>query len=99
MIMKKSLLILCLLGGMLQVMAKKTDHSHDYYMEWAERIANSEMQHNEHLWMADFRKKPKWDYTQGLVAKSMLELYKNTDAIWTMWPTLPISSLTRPAPS
>lgn len=78
MIMKKCLLILCLLGWLFQLTAKKTEHPHDYYMEWAERIATSEMQHNEHLWMADFRKKPKWDYTQGLIAKSMLELYKNT---------------------
>lgn len=78
MMMRKKLLILCLLAGFLPGMAKKTEHSYDYYMEWAERIADSEMRHNEQLWTADFRKKPQWDYTQGLVAKSLLELYKNT---------------------
>lgn len=58
--------------------SKKQIHTHDYYTEWAQRIGNSEMQHNEHLWQTDFLKKPKWDYTQGLVAKSLLELYKAT---------------------
>lgn len=57
---------------------KRPVHTYEYYTEWAQRIGRSEMQHNEHLWQADFLKKPKWDYTQGLVAKALLELYKNT---------------------
>lgn len=48
------------------------------YLQCAERIAQSEMQHNPELWMADFLTKPKWDYTQGLIAKAMLETYLAT---------------------
>lgn len=48
------------------------------YLQWAMTIANSEMKHNPELWQADFVKKPKWDYTQGLVAKSMILLYDKT---------------------
>lgn len=49
------------------------------YLVWAEKVADSEMKHNPELWMADFVKVPKWDYTQGLVAKAMMELYKKTN--------------------
>lgn len=48
------------------------------YLQCAERIAQSEIQHNPELWMADFLTKPKWDYTQGLIAKAMLETYLAT---------------------
>ncbi len=48
------------------------------YIGWATRVAQSEMQHNPQLWMADFLKKPKWDYTQGLIAKAMLQVYHET---------------------
>ncbi|MBO7233968.1 MAG: glycoside hydrolase family 88 protein [Paludibacteraceae bacterium] len=75
-IMFSVLLMTCFL---MHVDAKKQiERTHDYYTEWAKRIGDSEMSHNEHLWQADFLKKPKWDYTQGLVAKSLLELYKAT---------------------
>ncbi len=45
------------------------------YLQCAVRIAQSEIRHNPELWMADFLTKPKWDYTQGLIAKAMLETY------------------------
>lgn len=48
-------------------------------MQWAVRIADSQMQHNPELWTTDFLKKPKWDYTQGLVAKAMLQVYDLTE--------------------
>lgn len=48
------------------------------YLQCAVRIAQSEIQHNPELWMADFLTKPKWDYTQGLIAKAMLETYLTT---------------------
>lgn len=48
------------------------------YLSWAKKIADSEMKHNPELWMSDFVKTPKWDYTQGLVAKSMMEIYNVT---------------------
>ena len=36
------------------------------------------MTRNAHLWQADFQKKPKWDYTQGLVAQAILATYQVT---------------------
>lgn len=48
------------------------------YIDWAEKVAQSEMKHNPELWRADFVKKPKWDYTQGLVALAITEMYKTT---------------------
>lgn len=55
--------------------AKKNDSK---YIDWANKVAKSEMKHNPELWTADFLKKPKWDYTHGLVAQSMLQLYEIT---------------------
>jgi len=49
------------------------------YTAWAVKIADSEMKHNPELWMADFVKTPKWDYTQGLVAKAMMQVYDKTN--------------------
>jgi len=49
------------------------------YREWALRIADSEIKHNPELWMADFVKTPKWDYTQGLIAKAMMASFKATN--------------------
>ena len=77
--MKRTLWLIVLLMLLSQHMwAKKHRYQYEYYTEWAQRVGQSEMQHNEQLWRADFLKKPKWDYTQGLVAKSMLELYQLT---------------------
>lgn len=39
------------------------------YSVW---MAESEMQRHPELWSVDFLKAPKWDYTQGLMAKAML---------------------------
>lgn len=62
-----SLLVFCLPG----LVAK--DKS--YYMDWAVRVADSEMHRNPELWRTDFVKKPKWDYTQGLIAKALTQIY------------------------
>lgn len=48
------------------------------YADWAVRVADSEIKHNPELWMADFVKVPKWDYTQGLIAKSIMQIYNAT---------------------
>ncbi len=56
----------------------KTDVAKSPCTQWSITIANSEMKHNPELWQADFVKKPKWDYTQGLVAFSMLRLFEQT---------------------
>ena len=53
-------------------------HPATNYTAWAVKIADSEIAHNPELWMADFVKAPKWDYTQGLVANSIIQLYDKT---------------------
>ncbi len=61
----------------------KKDITKSSCFQWSVIIANSEMKHNPELWQADFVKKPKWDYTQGLVAYSMLKLFEQTgDSIY-----------------
>ncbi|MDR2907504.1 MAG: glycoside hydrolase family 88 protein [Bacteroidales bacterium] len=69
--MKKKILSLALIFAAFAVNAQTP-------MEYAERMAQSEMKRNPEVWMADFAKKLKWDYTQGLMAKTMIELWKAT---------------------
>ncbi len=73
--MRKSLFFIIALFALLSSSYANTKID---YLSWAKKIADSEMKHNPELWMGDFVKKPKWDYTQGLVAKSMMEIYKVT---------------------
>ncbi|MCA1745865.1 MAG: glycoside hydrolase family 88 protein [Bacteroidales bacterium] len=42
----------------------------------AVKMADSDMVRNPEPWMIDFRDKPKWEYTHGLMMLSYLELYK-----------------------
>ncbi len=46
--------------------------------KWSVRMAESVMQRNPEPWMIDFQEKPRWEYTQGLVLKSILEVWKAT---------------------
>jgi len=73
--MRKSLFFIIALFALLSSSYANTKID---YLSWAKKIADSEMKHNPELWMGDVVKKPKWDYTQGLVAKSMMEIYKVT---------------------
>ena len=70
-----SLVLLC---GLVGCGKSQNDTPRMDYLACATTIAQSEMKHNPELWMADFLAKPKWDYTQGLVAKAMLETYLAT---------------------
>lgn len=45
---------------------------------WSVRMADSEMTRNPEPWMIDFRETPKWEYTQGLVLKAMLQVWQAT---------------------
>ena len=45
---------------------------------WSEKMAISEMTRFPELWMIENASQPKWSYTFGLVASSMLELWKET---------------------
>jgi unsaturated rhamnogalacturonyl hydrolase len=42
---------------------------------WSVRMTESVMKRNPESWMIDFREKPKWEYTQGLVLKAILEVW------------------------
>lgn len=50
----------------------------DPYLQLAEQIANSEMQHHPDLWTCDGAAKPKWEYTPTLLARTFIELYTAT---------------------
>ena len=43
---------------------------------WSVRMAESEMVRNPSLWMVDFVKEKKWNYTQGLMGLAFLRLYE-----------------------
>lgn len=47
-------------------------------LQMAIDMANSEMKRNPEAWMIDFRKTPKWGYTQGLVGSSYQQLTEIT---------------------
>lgn len=49
-----------------------------FYLSWADMIVKSEMKHNPELCRSDFVKTPKWDYTQGLIAKAITQYYLTT---------------------
>jgi unsaturated rhamnogalacturonyl hydrolase len=67
-----------LLFVFLLVQTSLASRKADFYLSWAKMIADSEMKHNPDLWMADFVKTPKWDYTQGLIAKAITQVYLTT---------------------
>ena len=48
------------------------------YLCLAEQVAQSEMVHHPEMWMCDGAKKPKWEYTPTLMARSFIELYRAT---------------------
>jgi len=45
-------------------------------LEIAVKMADSEIKHFPELWTVDFNPKPVWNYTQGLVAHSMIKVWK-----------------------
>ena len=73
--MRKSVLIgLCVLLLMpAQAFWKKTN-----YKAWTIWVAESEMIRNPELKTVDFVPRPKWDYTQGLIARAITQLYLAT---------------------
>lgn len=48
------------------------------YMQWAVKMADSDIKRNPEAWMIDFRQTPKWEYTHGLMMSAYMELYKQT---------------------
>lgn len=47
-------------------------------LQMAVRMADSEMKHFPESWAVDFNKEPSWNYTQGLIAQSMLQVWQVT---------------------
>lgn len=47
-------------------------------LEWAIQLADSDIKRNPDPRLLDFRPQPKWEYTNGLICGSMIELWKNT---------------------
>jgi unsaturated rhamnogalacturonyl hydrolase len=45
---------------------------------WSVRMAESEMVRNPSLWMVDFVREKKWNYTQGLIGLAFMKLYETT---------------------
>ena len=45
-------------------------------LEMAVKMADSEMKHFPEPWTVDFNPKPTWNYTQGLIALSMIQVWK-----------------------
>lgn len=51
---------------------------HSLELPWSQRIAKSVMASNPKAWMTDFRKEPKWTYTNGLVLQAILSVGMHT---------------------
>lgn len=45
---------------------------------WSVRMADSDIKRNPEGWMIDFKDKPKWDYTQGLFASAIEQVWEKT---------------------
>ncbi len=77
--MKHRLLILIALCCCLTACHTKERTSGEDYLAVAQRMAHSQIAHNPELWQSDYVKKPKWDYTQGIIANAMLKVYEQTE--------------------
>ncbi len=75
--MKRIVLFLTMLCS-LSLFAKTPKHEPVYYLSYARLFASSQMQHYPELWQTDNVKQPKWDYTQALMGKAMLQAYQAT---------------------
>ena len=56
----------------------KSDINYNEQAKYYVRMADSEMKRNPESWMLDFSTQPKWNYTQGLVLKSIADVWKKT---------------------
>ncbi len=69
--------ILLLMLGMI-IISCRTSNPSMMFQRWSVRMADSEMKRCPEPWMIDFRETPKWEYTQGLVLKSILQVWRTT---------------------
>ena len=57
----------------------KTQEIKKQQLKWSVRMTESVLNRNPEPWMIDFREKPKWEYTQGLVLKAILNVWATYD--------------------
>ncbi len=74
---KHTTILACLIFALLSC-SSEPELTRKDYLTFAEQLARSQMVHNPELWQSDFQQKPKWDYTHGIIANSMLEVYLQT---------------------
>ncbi|GAO31192.1 rhamnogalacturonides degradation protein RhiN [Geofilum rubicundum JCM 15548] len=74
--MKELFLIATLLLTTLAPSCTKPDSNQG--LDWAEKMAQSDIQRNPEAWMIDFRETPKWEYTHGLMMTAHMALYHET---------------------
>ena len=56
----------------------KSDIEYGENTKYSVRMADSEMKRNPESWMLDFSTQPKWNYCQGLVLQSILQVWNKT---------------------
>ncbi|MBR1564693.1 MAG: glycoside hydrolase family 88 protein [Paludibacteraceae bacterium] len=76
--MKNRLIILLTIVFALLSCSSEPELTRKDYLAFASCLSRSQMAHNPELWQSDYVKKPKWDYTQGIIANAMLEVYLQT---------------------
>lgn len=74
--MKK--LILAIMAVALVACTNNVVENSNDQLDFALRIAKSEMVHYPECWMVDGVDKPKWEYTPTLMARAFVELYNET---------------------
>lgn len=73
-LMTKLILILMMLQSCVSSSRKESVSGYDY----AIKMADSEMKHFPESWAVDFNTKLSWNYTQGLIAFSMMKVWKES---------------------
>ncbi|MDP4819382.1 MAG: glycoside hydrolase family 88 protein [Saprospiraceae bacterium] len=78
-LLASALLVSCGNTGLEDPKAKSADPlpepvSISTSLPWSERMAQSIMARNKEAWMTDFREKPRWTYTNGLVLLAILKV-------------------------
>ena len=74
--MKKNWIVLLGFLAMFQSCSTQTQMETIDGLEMAVKMADSEMKHFPEPWTVDFNPKPAWNYTQGLIAHSMIQVWK-----------------------
>jgi unsaturated rhamnogalacturonyl hydrolase len=74
--MKNYWMLLAVFFTVLQSCSVQTPKNSVNGLEMAVKMADSEMIHFPEPWAVDFNPKPTWNYTQGLIAQSMMKVWK-----------------------